>query len=97
MPDNSDVFDYVIVGAGTAGSILTNRLSADGARVCLLEAGPEDYHPFIYTCGLHKKYLFTQTHLELQVQADATYCQPQLNTSARKSDRRFKFHQWVEP
>ena len=43
MPDNSDVFDYVIVGAGTAGSILTNRLSADGARVCLLEAGPEDY------------------------------------------------------
>ena len=32
MPDNSDVFDYVIVGAGTAGSILTNRLSADGAR-----------------------------------------------------------------
>ena len=48
MPDNSDVFDYVIVGAGTAGSILTNRLSADGARVCLLEAGPEDYHPFIH-------------------------------------------------
>ena len=33
MPDNSDVFDYVIVGAGTAGSILTNRLSTDGARV----------------------------------------------------------------
>ena len=48
MPDNSDVFDYVIVGAGTAGSILTNRLSADGARVCLLEAGPEDHHPFIH-------------------------------------------------
>ena len=43
MPDNSDVFDYVIVGAGTAGSILTNRLSADGARVCLIEAGPEDH------------------------------------------------------
>ena len=49
MPDNSDVFDYVIVGAGTAGSILTNRLSTDGARVCLLEAGPEDYHPFIHS------------------------------------------------
>ena len=48
MPDNSDVFDYVIVGAGTAGSILTNRLSTDGARVCLLEAGPEDHHPFIH-------------------------------------------------
>ena len=48
MPDNSDVFDYVIVGAGTAGSILTNRLSTDGARICLLEAGPEDYNPFIH-------------------------------------------------
>lgn len=48
MLDNADMFDYVIVGAGTAGSILTNRLSADGSRVCLLEAGPEDRNPFIH-------------------------------------------------
>ena len=38
-----DEFDYVIVGAGTAGCVLANRLSADGkARVLVLEAGGSD-------------------------------------------------------
>jgi choline dehydrogenase len=40
---DTDQFDYVIVGGGTAGCLLANRLSADPAkRVCLLEAGGED-------------------------------------------------------
>lgn len=45
---DADTFDYVIVGSGAAGSILANRLSADGSTVCVLEAGPPDNSPFLH-------------------------------------------------
>ncbi len=42
------MFDYVIVGGGSAGCVLANRLSADGQyRVCLLEAGTHDSSPLL--------------------------------------------------
>jgi choline dehydrogenase len=42
-------FDYVIVGAGSAGCVLANRLSADGKHsVLLLEAGPKDTNIWIH-------------------------------------------------
>jgi choline dehydrogenase-like flavoprotein len=42
-------FDYVIVGAGSAGCVLANRLTASGKHaVLLLEAGPKDTNPWIH-------------------------------------------------
>ena len=49
MPGRNNSFTYIIVGAGSAGCVLANRLSADPKnRVLLLEAGGRDINPWIH-------------------------------------------------
>ncbi len=54
----SDTFDYVIVGAGSAGSVVAARLAEAGYTVCVLEAGPRDSNPFIHIPAGYIKNLF---------------------------------------
>ncbi len=57
----TETFDFVIVGAGSAGCVLANRLTASGDyRVLLLEAGPWDRNPWIHVPIGYAKTMFHQ-------------------------------------
>lgn len=54
----SDTFDYIVVGAGSAGCVLALRLAEAGHTVCVLEAGPADSSPYIHIPAGYIKNLF---------------------------------------
>jgi choline dehydrogenase len=57
------MYDYVIVGAGSAGCVLANRLSADPkVSVCVIEAGPSDWFPLIHMPGAFGAFMFDKKH-----------------------------------
>ena len=66
-------YDYVIVGAGSAGCVLANRLSADGrSRVLLLEAGPRDNDFWIHVpLGYGKLFARTDVNWAYQSEPEA--------------------------
>ena len=92
---DEQVYDYIIVGAGSAGCVLANRLSArPEARVLLLEAGGGDSNPFIHMpAGLAQ--LVNQPHVNWHYYTEP---EPELNgrrllLATRPGARRQQFHQ----
>ncbi len=72
----TESYDYIIVGAGSAGCVLANRLTANGRhKVLLLEAGPEDRSPWIHVPLGYAK-LFTNPRLNWMYETEP---EPELN------------------
>ena len=51
LPTLAPEYDYIVVGAGSAGCVIAKRLAASGASVLLVEAGDDDNSPLIHIPG----------------------------------------------
>jgi choline dehydrogenase len=71
---SAETFDFVIVGAGSAGCVLANRLTEDpSVRVLLLEAGPHDTLATIQVPALFSALFGTDVDWNYQIEAQAQY------------------------
>lgn len=69
---SSTLFDYIIVGGGSSGCVLANRLSEDpNNSVCLIEAGSKDISPWIHLpIGYAKTMWDPKVNWKFQTEAD---------------------------
>ena len=69
----NEEFDYIVLGAGSAGGPVVARLVDAGSRVLLLEAGPEDRNPWIHVpLGFAKTFLDPRVNWKYVTEPEAS-------------------------